>query len=184
MSAPAEVRPTFSTSELGRIVDDLRRAAERAQETATAHDDPAAADRRDALLEAAQMVVSLAAATVAERGPRADLPDPPPVVPGAWRIVGPTVLPIRAHQLLTGVHDADECADRSCTIHDPSEHHMLPFDLHYRADRGIFERVCGHGVGHPDPDQVAHWRWIFDREDADAEAIHGCCAEACCRVPS
>lgn len=110
------------------------------------------------------------------------LPDPPPVVPGAWRIVGPTVLPIRAHQLLVGVHDAADCADRSCPIHDPSEHHMLPLDLHWRDDRGMFERICGHGVGHPDPDQVAYWRWALDPEDADAEAIHGC--DGCCRVPS
>lgn len=43
---------------------------------------------------------------------------------------------------------------------------------HWRPDRGIMERVCEHGVGHPDPDdvkvQAGGW----------TETIHGC--DGCC----
>ena len=39
----------------------------------------------------------------------------------------------------------------------------------------MFERICEHGIGHPDPDQVSYWqRW-----GKEALAIHGC--DGCCR---
>lgn len=44
----------------------------------------------------------------------------------------------------------------------------------WRDDRGIFERVCSHGTGHPDPDQFEYWF----QHDMEAEKIHGCCG--CC----
>jgi hypothetical protein len=76
--------------------------------------------------------------------------------------------------LLTNVHDEEGCAGSPCVIHNPSDHRMSGFKLNWRSDRGIFERICPHGVGHPDPDQFEHWASI----GASAESIHGC--DGCC----
>ncbi len=74
---------------------------------------------------------------------------------------------------LTNVHGADQCAGRPCVIHFPSDHHMRHWPLHWRDDRGICERICEHGVGHPDPDQ---------RGIMSGAGVHGCCG--CCATPS
>jgi hypothetical protein len=42
----------------------------------------------------------------------------------------------------------------------------------------MFERICLHGVGHPDPDQCYFWSIKFDRETAFYKEIHGC--DGCC----
>ena len=75
---------------------------------------------------------------------------------------------------LVNVHDDSLCAGRTCVIHNPTEHHMVEWTLHWREDRGIFERICEHGVGHPDPDQHEYWR----EADKLYEAIHG--GDMCC----
>ncbi len=66
------------------------------------------------------------------------------------------------------VHDADECSGEYCCIHNPSPHHMLEWKQLWRADRHMMERICPHGVGHPDPD------------DLNMETTHGC--DLCCVV--
>ena len=66
------------------------------------------------------------------------------------------------------VHNKGECRGKHCPIHFPSNHCMRDFPTHWRDDRGIMERICPHGVGHPDPDQV------MDK----AEWVHGC--DGCC----
>lgn len=77
--------------------------------------------------------------------------------------------------LLNNVHAMDNCAGRPCVIHNPTDHHMRGWRLCWRDDRGIFERICEHGIGHPDPDQFDFWR----ERDAMSEATHGC--DGCCR---
>lgn len=73
------------------------------------------------------------------------------------------------------VHSELQCEGRACVIHSPTNHHMRGWGLHWRDDRGIFERLCPeHGVGHPDPDQFDFWREM----NAMYEAVHGCCG--CC----
>ena len=62
-------------------------------------------------------------------------------------------------------HGVRKC-ERPCPIHWPSGHHMRSWPQHWRADRGIVERVCDHGIGHPDPD------------DRSRDKIHGC--DGCC----
>jgi hypothetical protein len=72
------------------------------------------------------------------------------------------------------VHDKDKCAGEHCCIHNPSNHHMVTWPQHWRDDRGLMERICPHGVGHPDPDdpKIAN----------EYEAIHGC--DGCCNPGS
>jgi hypothetical protein len=69
-------------------------------------------------------------------------------------------------------HSRSECLREHCTIHNRSDHSMRKYPQHWRGDRGIMERICPHGVGHPDPDSP------WDKESADW--IHGCCGHGCC----
>lgn len=69
------------------------------------------------------------------------------------------------------VHDLLNCL-LPCPIHAPSQHSLVAAPLHWRGDRRIMERICDHGVGHPDPDDLKVGRsW--------AEGVHGC--DGCCR---
>ena len=75
---------------------------------------------------------------------------------------------------LCNVHDESLCRGRPCVVHRPTDYHMRGFRLLWRDDRAIFERVCPHGIGHPDPDQFEYWR-MSGRE---YEGVHGC--DGCC----
>jgi len=55
---------------------------------------------------------------------------------------------------------------------------MDDLPLHWRGDRGIFERICEHGVGHPDPDTMDHIANTRGAREAESESIHGC--DGCC----
>lgn len=68
-------------------------------------------------------------------------------------------------------HKKDTCAGQRCTIHNMSKHSMREFPQWWRGDRGIMERTCPHGVGHPDPDD-------FNVQMYEHEGIHGC--DGCC----
>lgn len=76
---------------------------------------------------------------------------------------------------LSNVHSAEVCDEGPCVIHAPTDHAMREFPLRWREDRGIFERVCPCGIGHPDPDQRDHWL----RNGMLAEQVHGCCGKHC-----
>jgi hypothetical protein len=69
------------------------------------------------------------------------------------------------------VHPESKCSGGKCCIHNPSDHHMVDWPQNWRDDRGIMERICEHGVGHPDPDQPL--RSIED-------GTHGC--DGCCNT--
>jgi hypothetical protein len=71
-------------------------------------------------------------------------------------------------QDLYNVHDRRKCWGPNCPIHAPSTKARLIGKLKWRTDSGFFERICIHGIGHPDPDQVLQ----------DGEGIHGC--DGCC----
>ena len=75
---------------------------------------------------------------------------------------------------LFNVHNPALCQGRPCVVHNPTDHHMHGFRLLWRNDRAIFERICPHGIGHPDPDQFAYWREIGH----EYEGVHGC--DGCC----
>jgi len=70
------------------------------------------------------------------------------------------------------VHEKDECQiPEACTIHHRTDHHMRSFKQFYRFDRGIMERICTHGIGHPDPDDISIIRKVDD-------GVHNC--DGCC----
>lgn len=76
---------------------------------------------------------------------------------------------------LTNVHDPDKCAGRGCAIHNhPSNHRLNDAPLNWREDRNILERMCVHGVGHPDHDSALYLESIGQ----GFENVHGC--EGCC----
>lgn len=72
-------------------------------------------------------------------------------------------------------HAPDKCVGESCVIHNPSDHHMRDWPLMWRSDRQLMERTCEHGVGHPDPDDIAYQV----RQGRTHQGIHGC--DGCCR---
>lgn len=70
-------------------------------------------------------------------------------------------------------HPRKTCWGYWCPIHYPSPHHMVAWSQNWRGDHGLMERICPHGVGHPDPD---------DHKAMDQyEQVHGC--DGCCARP-
>ena len=78
------------------------------------------------------------------------------------------------------VHKAERCSGDYCCIHNPSWHPLRDAPLQWRADRGLMERRCACGIGHPDPDDLAHKRRTMSTEmyESHAFGVHGCCG--CC----
>lgn len=70
------------------------------------------------------------------------------------------------NQLIVNVHRPNQCRNDYCTIHNPSPHSMVEFPQRWRQDRKFMERMCPHGIGHPDPDDIV------------LNTIHGC--DGCC----
>lgn len=75
---------------------------------------------------------------------------------------------------LVNVHPPQRCAGRPCVVHNPSNHHMRGWRLNWRGDRGLMERLCPHGTGHPDPDDVAYQLSV----GPTAVGVHTC--DGCC----
>ena len=75
---------------------------------------------------------------------------------------------------IRNLHSPNQCFGRPCPVHAPSDHKMREWRMHWRSDRGILERICSHGIGHPDPDQIHFWNAI----GRSYEARHGC--DGCC----
>lgn len=78
--------------------------------------------------------------------------------------------------VLVGVHERSPRCDLGCVIHSPTD--RTGFPTLFRRDRLLVERVCPHGVGHPDVDHLRYVAWAYDRDKAKAEAVHGC--DGCC----
>lgn len=81
-------------------------------------------------------------------------------------------------QLLFNVHAATLCQGRPCPIHHPSNHHMVTWPLNWRGNRDMMERTCPHGIGHPDPDHMAHTLTRPGHVDEYDSGVHGC--DGCC----
>lgn len=93
-----------------------------------------------------------------------------PVHNAAEPVWGAEVGPV----VLRNTHPAEKCAGRPCVIHAPSDHHMRDWPMTWRGDKYMMERSCPHGVGHPDPDDLAYHVSV----GSDWKAIHGC--DGCC----
>lgn len=85
-------------------------------------------------------------------------------------------------QIIRQTHPRSKCIGRSCVIHAPSGHHMSGWPTNWRSG-GPFdikgphmERVCCHGIGYPDPDDLA-----FHLSEGRDYSVHGC--DGCCRAP-
>lgn len=70
--------------------------------------------------------------------------------------------------VLSGVHKKGTCRHEHCTIHNPSEQAKAIGKQKWRTDRKMMERVCKHGIGHPDPDEFLYG-------DALTHGCDGCC---------
>lgn len=78
-------------------------------------------------------------------------------------------------------HKAGDCIE-PCTLHSPSNHHMVTWMLIWREDAGILERLCPHGIGHPDPDMLNFFRRKLGKDEVHPGEIHGC--DGCCQPES
>jgi hypothetical protein len=65
---------------------------------------------------------------------------------------------------MINVHTKETCSGK-CTIHNHSDHALSDKPLLWRNDRGIFEHICEHGIGHPCPDSLL----------TGDSGVHGCC---------
>ena len=79
---------------------------------------------------------------------------------------------------LVKVHGSEACAGRDtpCCIHHPSDHHMATWPMNWRGDTRVMERMCPHGIGHPDPDHMAYVTSVS--EDLQWQGLHSC--DGCC----
>lgn len=87
------------------------------------------------------------------------------------------------------IHEqTNDCMENGCCIHNPSDHVMREFPLYWRTAGPLdfkpshMERLCPHGVGHPDPDALAYLRRTGKEALAKILAVHGC--DGCCSEPT
>lgn len=78
-------------------------------------------------------------------------------------------------ELTVTTHREEGCIP-PCSLHSPS-HHMGDWPMVMRADKFMLvERICEHGVGHPDPDSFNYIR--LHREGCEGLTVHAC--DGCC----
>lgn len=68
-----------------------------------------------------------------------------------------------------------DCYDYGCVVHFPSHQRLSEAPYNWREDTGVMERICPHGVGHPDLDSANHYL----RLGMGYMNVHGC--DGCCR---
>jgi hypothetical protein len=68
-------------------------------------------------------------------------------------------------------HLEEDCTGEVCAFHKRTDHHMRKYKQFFRFGTGMMERVCSHGVGHPDPDDAKI-------VDGTHDGTHEC--DACC----
>lgn len=71
-------------------------------------------------------------------------------------------------------HPPERCDGEFCVVHNPSDHSMKDWPVHFRFDAYLTERICPHGIGHPDPDDLA----FHKRSGRGGMGVHGC--DGCC----
>lgn len=79
---------------------------------------------------------------------------------------------------LTSIHQLNEdCFKHGCVVHNPSDtmQNREQFPFNWREDRGIMERICPCGIGHPDSDSARY----AERMGHPELNSHGCCGIHC-----
>lgn len=94
-------------------------------------------------------------------------------------VLGAQVPPHEGEDFVLRTHRKDDCLGEHCCIHNPSDHPLKDAPKNWRADRALMERVCAHGIGHPDPDDIEYKRLTGGEDYAVAESVHAC--DGCCR---
>lgn len=81
-----------------------------------------------------------------------------------------------ANGILRGVHRPSACSGQpwGCWIHHPFPHRLDHAPVRWREDNETAERVCDHGIGHPDPQDAAYW-WNAHNRDVTVHGCDGCC---------
>jgi hypothetical protein len=83
------------------------------------------------------------------------------------------------------IHDRSACSalkdnTEFCPFDKPSKHKMLDWPMNIRLDSfsaGLVERICPHGVGHPDPDSTPYMAKMT-LQTKRTWGTHGC--DGCC----
>jgi hypothetical protein len=75
------------------------------------------------------------------------------------------------------IHDPAACVGYPCPYHNPSAHHMVTWRKVVR-ETTLVERLCPHGIGHPDPDSVAYMNRVTEDEGWGSHGCDGCCRPA------
>ena len=75
-------------------------------------------------------------------------------------------------------HGDGECLLAHCALHNPSRHPLASAPLRWRSDIQILERVCPHGIGHPDPDSMDSVNALYGEMTAGTFSVHSC--DGCC----
>jgi hypothetical protein len=70
--------------------------------------------------------------------------------------------------LVLNTHPAGACYGEFCTIHNPSNHHMIKWKQDWLVHENYMVRICPHGQAHPDPDEI----------NLKVPENHGC--DGCC----
>jgi hypothetical protein len=87
--------------------------------------------------------------------------------------------------VLLNVHTVEQCAGRPCCIHNPSPHHMADWPHSWDEESKQMWRICPHGLGHPDPDDLNHHRRCNGNAASIVTArlwVHTC--DGCCQPPT
>jgi len=73
-----------------------------------------------------------------------------------------------------GIHQPDALCETVCVVHNPSQGMHRTLTPIWRTDLQILERICPHGIGHPDPDQTLY----LAQSGQMAKVLHSC--DGCC----
>ena len=96
-------------------------------------------------------------------------------IPADGIMLGPGRYKTGTGQEIVGVHPmTEDCVRYGCVIRAPSDHSMRSFPTYFRGDRGLMERICPHGIGHPDPDHLSFVARTRGEDAARAEGVDGC----------
>lgn len=80
----------------------------------------------------------------------------------------------------TNIHRRSACKGRSCIVHNPSDtvanREDWPYIFREGHAGGRIERVCPHGVGHPDDSQVKYLEEVTGETHWGLHGCDGCCA--------